>query len=56
MPANSIKDGPSVVNMEYTSVATRTDKGTLLPKPSITQERGGGAPSDEHSPSGEGCW
>ena len=54
MPANSIKDEPSVLNMEYTSVATRTGKGTLLPKPSITQERGAGAPSDEHSPSGEG--
>ena len=56
MPANSIKDEPSVINMEYTSVATRTGKGTLLPKPLITQERGAGAPSDEQSPSGEGNW
>lgn len=35
MPTNSIKDEPSVINMEYTSVATRTGKGTLLPMPSI---------------------
>lgn len=55
MPANSIKDKTfSDKYGIYTSVATRIDKGTLLPKPSITQEEGAGAP-DEHSPSGEGC-